>query len=153
MVGIDFAAGMLAQAREKATRQGIVLDLLEHDITPALPFADASFGAVICGYVLQVIADPVAVLAQIHRVLGVGGIALIEVPTRRSRSNEVVGDHSARVFWQAKALASHLPRAVRLYDLEQLRGQLSGAGLIVCDERQLGRSCAALARPGAPWRA
>ncbi len=149
-VGVDFAAGMLARARAKATEQGLALDLVEHDITRALPFADASFGAVICSYVLQVIADPVAVLAQIRRVLGAGGVALVEVPTRRSRSSEVATDHGGRVFWQAKALASHLPGAVRLYDLDQLRGHLGAAGLTVCDERRLARSCAALARPGGP---
>ncbi len=147
VVGVDFAPGMLARARAKAAEQGLVLDFIEHDITRPLPFADASFGAVICSYVLQVIADPVAVLTQIRRVLSADGIALVEVPTRRSRPSEVVTDRGGRVFWQAKALASHLPGAVRLYNPEQLRVQLGAAGLIVCDERRLARSCAALARP------
>jgi SAM-dependent methyltransferase len=112
-----------------------------------LPFPDGSIGAVICSYVLQVIADPVAVLSEIRRVLGAGGVALVETPMRRASSTEVRADHQNRVFWQVKTLASRLPGAVRRYDPGWLRSQLGAGGLIVCEERTLTRSCAALARP------
>jgi ubiquinone/menaquinone biosynthesis C-methylase UbiE len=73
VVGVDFVPGMLARAGQKADLLGLTLELVEHDLTRPLPFPDGSFGAVICSYVLQVIADTVAVLSKIRRVLGAGG--------------------------------------------------------------------------------
>jgi len=51
-------------------------------VAPAeqLPFADSSFDLVLCTQALEHVADPGAVLAEVHRVLAPGGTALVSVP-------------------------------------------------------------------------
>jgi SAM-dependent methyltransferase len=45
-----------------------------------LPFADASFDAVVCQAVLEHVLDPPRVVAEMHRILAPGGLLLAEVP-------------------------------------------------------------------------
>jgi SAM-dependent methyltransferase len=45
-----------------------------------LPFADASFDAVVCQAVLEHVMDPPRVVAEMHRVLVPGGLLYAEVP-------------------------------------------------------------------------
>lgn len=45
-----------------------------------LPFADGSFDAVVCQAVLEHVADPPRVVAEIHRVLRPGGLVYSEIP-------------------------------------------------------------------------
>ncbi|MCS6860428.1 MAG: methyltransferase domain-containing protein [Abditibacteriales bacterium] len=47
-----------------------------------LPFADASFDAVISTRVLQYVQDPVAAVAEFHRVLRPGGRAVVFLPNK-----------------------------------------------------------------------
>jgi SAM-dependent methyltransferase len=54
----------------------------------ALPFGDGQFHAVICSELLEHVPDPVAVPAEIHRVLRPHGIVLICVPFM----NKIHGD-------------------------------------------------------------
>jgi SAM-dependent methyltransferase len=46
----------------------------------ALPFADGTFDVVICQAVLEHVLDPVAVVAEIHRVLRREGLVYSEIP-------------------------------------------------------------------------
>jgi SAM-dependent methyltransferase len=66
----DWPGTVHAGARASA----IVADL--HD----LPVEDASFGAVLCTEVLEHVAEPHRVLAELHRVLAPGGPLLLTVP-------------------------------------------------------------------------
>ncbi|HTX12192.1 MAG TPA: methyltransferase domain-containing protein [Solirubrobacteraceae bacterium] len=45
-----------------------------------LPFAESSIDAVVCQAVLEHVADPVRVVAEIHRVLTPGGLIYSEIP-------------------------------------------------------------------------
>jgi SAM-dependent methyltransferase len=47
-----------------------------------LPFSDGTFDICICSHVLEHVPDPNKMVEEIHRVLKVGGIALIEFPNR-----------------------------------------------------------------------
>ena len=47
-------------------------------------FADASADFVVASHVLEHVADPLRILDEIHRVLRIGGIAIILVPDRRT---------------------------------------------------------------------
>lgn len=49
----------------------------------ALPFADATFGGVLCLFVLEHVADPFPLLQEISRVLRPNGRALLAVPSTR----------------------------------------------------------------------
>ena len=55
--------------------------VVEGDVE-ALPFADASFGTVLCTEVIEHIPDPSAALAEYRRVLQPGGVLIGSVPAR-----------------------------------------------------------------------
>ena len=68
VVGVDFAVAMLAEARRKYP----AVEFKEGD-AEALPFADASFDAVVMSFGLLHLGRPEQALAQAHRVLRSGG--------------------------------------------------------------------------------
>ena len=75
-VGIDLAPEAISFCRDRGlnnVRQGDIC---------ALPFADASFDAVICSSVLyhQWVSDVQGAIREMHRVLRPGGVLLINVP-------------------------------------------------------------------------
>ena len=75
-VGIDLAPEAITFCRERGlnnVRQGDIC---------ALPFADASFDAVICSSVLyhQWVSDVQGAIREMHRVLRPGGVLLVNVP-------------------------------------------------------------------------
>jgi SAM-dependent methyltransferase len=81
-VGVDLDAGALAgQARETH-----VADMR------ALPFADASFGAVLSVQSLEHVPDGAAVLREVRRVLAPGGMAIFVTPNRLTfgRPDEII---------------------------------------------------------------
>lgn len=73
VMGIDFSASMLEQARERVAKKGLGnVRLLEMDAA-ALRFADDSFDIVYAPYVISVVPDPVAVAREMRRVCRPGG--------------------------------------------------------------------------------
>jgi SAM-dependent methyltransferase len=62
-------------------RPDVVADL---DRDGLRSFADASTDFVVASHVLEHVADPLGILDEIHRVLRVGGIAILLVPDRRT---------------------------------------------------------------------
>jgi len=73
VVGIDAAAEIVAEARALATAAPAGNVRFEAGDVYALAFDDASFDVVHAHQVLQHLADPVAALAQMRRVLRPGG--------------------------------------------------------------------------------
>jgi SAM-dependent methyltransferase len=71
-VGVDSSPTMLAEAPGPVA---------EADAT-ALPYGDASFGALALLYVLYHLPDPRLALAEAHRVLRPGGLLAVAVPSR-----------------------------------------------------------------------
>jgi SAM-dependent methyltransferase len=72
--GIDGSPEAVAAAHEKgrAVQQG--------DVDQPLPFEDASFDAVVLKDLLEHVADPVAVVCEVHRVLRPGGRVFASSP-------------------------------------------------------------------------
>jgi SAM-dependent methyltransferase len=58
--------------------------IVRGDVT-ALPFAAGSFAAIVCGEVLEHLADDAAAAAEIARVLAPGGVLVATVPAGRAR--------------------------------------------------------------------
>ena len=80
VVGVDFAEPMLARGREKVTRQGLELPLLQGD-GQDLAFADASFDVVTIAYGLRNFNDREQGLREFYRVLKPGGrLVVLEFP-------------------------------------------------------------------------
>jgi len=77
IVGVDHSPSMLTQARSKISDLSAVNIDLRLGEMAHLPLPDKSVDAVIANMVLHHAADPLAVLAEIRRVLVVGGLLLI----------------------------------------------------------------------------
>lgn len=56
------------------------------DIT-VLPYADASFDAILCSHVLEHVVDDLRAMRELHRVLTPGGWALVMVPVDHDRAS------------------------------------------------------------------
>jgi len=72
-------------------------NVVEGDVE-ALPFADASFGTVLCTEVIEHIPDPSAALAEYRRVLQPGGVLIGSVPARSA-------------IWKLRFLSSTCPHS------------------------------------------
>jgi len=71
VVGVDFCAPMLAEARKRGLDDLLVCDGLD------LPFAGSSFDAITIGYGLRNMADWSAALREFSRVLKPGGLLVV----------------------------------------------------------------------------
>ncbi len=74
VVGCDFSAGMLRRASRRRPGPAWVRGNAQQ-----LPFADASFDAVVCTQALHWVPDQVAALAEFRRVLEPGGRLLVSL--------------------------------------------------------------------------
>lgn len=81
IVGVDIAAGMVAQARTAAAAAGVDNVVALQGDAHRLPFPDASFGSVLCTNGLQVIPGLQPALEELARVLRPEGIAYISIVT------------------------------------------------------------------------
>jgi ubiquinone/menaquinone biosynthesis C-methylase UbiE len=136
-VGLDLALEDLATAREKMREFRALLEdpdtqaaatvptrkalfgLLAGDALH-LPFADASFDAVICSEVLEHIPDYGPVLQEMHRVLRPGGMLCVSVPRAWPE----------RICWFLSREYHEVPGGhVRIFSRRQLRTEIEAAGV------------------------
>ncbi len=81
VTGIDPAAQAIAAAKAHAAQTGLCIRY-DVGVGEALPYADASFDAVVCVDVLEHVRDLPQVLAEIARVLRPGGLFLFDTINR-----------------------------------------------------------------------
>jgi ubiquinone/menaquinone biosynthesis C-methylase UbiE len=78
-VGIDLAESLLAKAARRLVKRGtLVQGDAEH-----LPFRDRAWERVYCSEVLEHIPSPGTALAEMHRIVAGGGVAVVSVPNER----------------------------------------------------------------------
>jgi len=77
--GMDLAESLLAKAARRLERHGaLVQGDAEH-----LPFRDRAWERVYCSEVLEHLPSPAAALAEMHRIVARGGVAVVSVPNER----------------------------------------------------------------------
>ena len=82
LTGYDLSEAMIAEAR-RADHDGRVRWLARAPGETALPFAEASFGAVVASSVLEYVPDVTATLRLVSKVLRPGGWLIATVPDMR----------------------------------------------------------------------
>ncbi len=71
--GLDIAANLVAQARERASRESLDIEFTEGD-AEAMPYPDASFDAVVSMYGVMFAPRPERVASELQRVVKPGGL-------------------------------------------------------------------------------
>ncbi len=77
VTAVDFSEQMLARARAKAGARDITF--VCHDLTHGLPMVDASFDRVVCGLVVDHIADLAGLFGELKRIARPDGIIAVSV--------------------------------------------------------------------------
>jgi ubiquinone/menaquinone biosynthesis C-methylase UbiE len=92
-VGVDINPRNVALLKQRLPDHVVIEGDVEH-----LPFADGSFGTVLCTEVIEHIPDPTAALAEYRRVLKPGGVLIGSVPARS-------------LIWKLRFLSSTCPHS------------------------------------------
>jgi demethylmenaquinone methyltransferase/2-methoxy-6-polyprenyl-1,4-benzoquinol methylase len=153
VTGLDFSEAMLRAARAKAARRAAAVDFVRGDVL-ALPFPDATFGAVTVGWGVRNVADLDRAFQEMARVARPGArVVCLEATTPRSRAarrfhavwfERVVPAMGALVAGDAEAYA-YLPASVRSFpDADGLAALMRAAGLERVRYRRLGLGAMAL---------
>jgi ubiquinone/menaquinone biosynthesis C-methylase UbiE len=109
--GVDINPRNIELLRKRLPNHTVV----EGDVE-ALPFADASFGTVLCTEVIEHIPDPSAALAEYRRVLQPGGVLIGSVPARSA-------------IWKLRFLSSTCPHSEPFHNEylpHEVRAMLAG---------------------------
>ncbi len=97
VTGVDIAANLLAQARERAAAEGLTVQFDEGD-AEQLPYSDTSFDAVVSMFGAMFAPRPEVVASELARVLKSGG--------RLAMGNWNPASFSGQMF---KVMARHVP--------------------------------------------
>ena len=126
VTGIDPAADAIAAARRHAEGAGLNIRY-DVGVGEALPYADASFDAVVCVDVLEHVSDLPRVLAEITRTLRPGGLFLFDTINRNPLAR-------LATITVAEDLLRLLPRGTHdpamFIKPAELRRAMQGAGLV-----------------------
>jgi ubiquinone/menaquinone biosynthesis C-methylase UbiE len=107
VVGVDFAPGMIEEARRKAVAQPASVRFEEGDVEQ-LPFAEASFDLVVSRHVLWTLPHPDAAIDEWIRVLRRGG-RLVVIDSRLDAVAVTLAADNARSSPEYAAIGNQLP--------------------------------------------
>ncbi|MBB5208136.1 bifunctional demethylmenaquinone methyltransferase/2-methoxy-6-polyprenyl-1,4-benzoquinol methylase UbiE [Chiayiivirga flava] len=150
----DINAGMLTVGRDRMTDRGLVRGLDWTQLNAeALPFPDASFDLVTIAFGLRNVTDKQRALAEMHRVLKIGGWALVLEfsQVKPAWFRPVYDFHSFKVLPRLGRLFAgdadsyqYLAESIRKHPpQDELRRMMETAGFARCEYRNLsGGICA-----------
>ena len=131
VIGVDVAAGMVDQLRAGISARGVTNAEAQVADAEDLPFSDASFDAVLCGFALFFFPDAARALAEFRRVLRPNGRLAIATFTKE-------GSATFDRTWEriSADIAGPPPPPADHVDFDepwQLRDALHGAGFVEVD--------------------
>ncbi len=109
--GLDPAAQMHAKARRRARAAGLDVKLVPLS-AQAIPAPDASYDTVVCTFTLCTVADPLAALAEVRRVLKPTGRLLVCEHGRAPEPHLARWQDRLTPWWKPLAGGCHLNRDV-----------------------------------------
>ena len=144
----DINAGMLGVGRDRLTNRGLVagIDYVQCN-AETLPFADRSFDLLTIAFGLRNVTDKPAALREMHRVLKVGGRALVlEFSQVRAewfkpiydfhsfqvlpRLGKLIANDASSYQYLAESIRQHPPQ-------DELQAMMEAAGFARCGFRNL----------------
>ncbi len=131
VAGSDVNPAMLDVAR--ASRPEAQIEWHEAS-AESMPHADESFDVVLCQMGLQFVANKLAALREMRRVLVVGGRAVLNVPGPAPAPMSAFADALARRV--TPEIASFVHLVFSLHDADELRDMMGSAGFRDVDVRQ-----------------
>jgi 2-polyprenyl-6-hydroxyphenyl methylase / 3-demethylubiquinone-9 3-methyltransferase len=142
VIGVELDAATLERGRQAIAHLGVPLTRAS---IYSLPFEHEAFDAVICSEVLEHLADDVAGLREVRRVLRPGGIVAITVPNSNypfwwdpiNKTIEALTGRHIKRGPLAGIWAGHQ----RLYTRDSLRRTVCEAGLEIVEERSFTHYC------------
>jgi ubiquinone/menaquinone biosynthesis C-methylase UbiE len=106
LVGVDISPAMIATARQNMKREGCGMAIeLKVAGAETLPFPENAFDAVVSTGSLHHWKDPITALNEVHRVLKIGGYALVYdlvrrlPPTVAGAARREFGSLSMHILW------------------------------------------------------
>jgi len=136
IVGLDISASFVRIATQNARTAGVNIEFRRGDAA-AMPFDAASFDFIICRAAFKNFTEPLKALHEMHRVLKVGGKALI-VDLRPDVAPEAIDTYVQNMdFHRLDALITkwvfkHM-LIKRAYSKEQLRNMVAATPFKTCD--------------------
>ena len=139
LVATDLSEPMLSFARQKAGSANNV-EWKQADAL-ALPFADASFDAVVCQFGLMFVPDKVAALREAHRVLTPGGQLLFNTWDEMRHNDFTLVAHTTEMTFFANDPPKFYDIPFSLHDARQLQSWMEEAGFKEAIVRPINLPC------------
>jgi len=118
IAGVDFTPALLAGAQRMAREAGLTNAAFVRGDAHALPFRDASFDLLACGFSLHHFSDAAAAIGEMARVLRPGGrLALVDIIVPAGAASEInnaierARDASHQTTFTAEELQTLIARA------------------------------------------
>jgi ubiquinone/menaquinone biosynthesis C-methylase UbiE len=137
--GLDISKTFVQLAADNAAKAGVTIDF-HHGDAASMPFDADSFDAIVCMAAFKNFTEPVRALNEMHRVLKVGGRAVI-IDLRPDVSVADINAHVQKMGlgWvnslMTKLIFKHMLRK-RAYSREQLRDMASQTPFRTCEIRE-----------------
>ena len=136
IIGLDISASFVRIATQNAQQAGVNIEFRRGDAA-AMPFDAASFDFIICRAAFKNFTEPLKALHEMHRVLKVGGKALI-VDLRPDVAPEAIDTYVQNMEFNrfdaliTKWVFKHM-LIKRAYSKEQLRDMVAATPFKTCD--------------------
>ena len=140
VIGLDISHTMVDIARQNAAAADADIDFRFGDVS-AMPFADGSFELIVCQAAFKNFRQPVTALNEMHRVLRVGGTAVIQDMRHEATNADIASEVSDQ---KLTVVNSFITRVVlrrlrnRAFSTEQFERLVAASNFATCEIKSAG---------------